>query len=292
MPDQSNDQGFTVQPFDSQGYVSTDAVNIRSVPTTVGNVRLGKLYENTPVTITGKVTTGGDPAEWYQIKYNDGVGYAASTYITLGVPAPATSTTPASTTPASTTPASTTDATSTATHLPNCPDGTLAVPWVSQIINGSGHNACGETSTRMLLGYYGKDNGDSIETMANWLGKWGQDTGVPDLIKLAAHYGVTISQVTHDTTFAVLKDHLANKRPVIILVNYLDLNFPVHLGGGADMGLHWLVVIGYVNGTYYLNDPLWLASQRNGQGGACLPITEDQLGRAVRPNMANFLALA
>ena len=175
----------------------------------------------------------------------------------------------------------------------NCPDGNLPVRWLSQIFaDGSGHNACGETSVKMLLQYYGKDTGDSILNMAEWLKKWGQDTNVSDLILLANHYELTLNQLAHDTTFAAVKEQLANKRPVIILVNYLDLNFPIHLGSGADQGFHWPLVIGYQNNTFYLHDPLWLESQNHGNGGACLAITEDQLAKAARPDMANYFALA
>jgi uncharacterized protein YvpB len=174
----------------------------------------------------------------------------------------------------------------------DCP-AALAVPWYSQIFpDGSGHNACGETSVKMLLGYYNKDKGDSIRALAEWLGLWGKDTGPDSLIRLAGHYGLSLTRLTPASSLNVLRDQLKQDKPIIILVNYADLGFEVHLGGGVNQGLHWLVVTGVQNDTFYINDPLWTAEMRGGKGGACLTITEAQLKKAVRSSLDNFLALA
>ena len=287
---------FTVQPFTADGVVNAGDVRIRSVPSTEGNNPIKLVGSGAKVSITGKVTTTGTPADWYQIAFNGNSAYIASQWVTVitGAADALTSGTPTQVA-SSPVPA--------APVADECPSSVLKVPYSTQIMSdGKGHDACGETSVKMVVGFYGKDPGDSVQTMANKLGKWGLTTGSNDLIKLAGLYGVSLSVLTHDNTLDAIRAQLAASKPVILLVNYKDLGFRVHLGGGyggdpTNQGAHWFVVIGVVDKTFYVNDPLWVLSDRHGKGGACLPISSDQLSKAAAAgagmnNMKAYLALS
>jgi len=295
---------FSVQAYTAEGIVNAGGARVRTEPTAENNTPIDNLALGAKVEITGKVTTEGTPAYWYQISHNGTHAYVASQYINVET-APTTTPATAPTTAPTSAPAATPAAAPAAapTSPDDCPPSVLSVPWHTQIMSdGSGHDACGETSVKMVLGFYGKDNGDSIQTLANKLGKWGKPTGSADLIHLAGLYGQPLAVLTHDNTLTAIRTQLADHKPLILLVNYKDLGFKVHLGGGiggdpTNQGPHWLVAIGVQEDTFYLNDPLWMTADRHGKGGACLPISAEQLTKALAGGAAangtsSYLALS
>ncbi|MCZ7545504.1 MAG: C39 family peptidase [Anaerolineae bacterium] len=119
----------------------------------------------------------------------------------------------------------------------------LSVGWVSQLDpNSTKPNDCGQACVLMLLRFYGKvGNNVSVDDLSRIQpGK----TTAAQLRSLAARYGLAL---TADRTFGSvdsLPGFIDKGRPVVVLVNYLDLHFPPHLSN-PDQGWHWLLVIGY-----------------------------------------------
>jgi hypothetical protein len=187
------------------------------------------------------------------------------------------------------------------------PDNLLGVPWVSQIDQNSPDSLdCGQACVLMLLKYY--DNppspailsnttvNDLVELMRVIDVQKGRPrradnlTNGQDLVDLSGANGL---QVIHDAQFSNLNkviDLLHQRRPVILLVNYHDLQFPLHLQSGTDQGMHWLVVIGYSDHgqAFIVHDPLWTPAQRNGRGGGHLQISRVNLENARRLNWAVY----
>lgn len=262
-----------VPSYDAMG-TTTDKVNYRTVPTTTGNTPVGYLPLGTQVHIINKITTNETPSDWYQIDLQGRSYWVAARYVQINRA-------PVGGSQSGTAPADSSQGI------------VLDVPWVTQIVGVSGHNACGEASVTMLLKYYQKDPGATLEDMAASIGKVGKYTSDADLISLAWNYGkISLARLNPCASVDALYRPLVKRNPVILFVNYFDLHFdPTHLGGGADQGLHWLVVTGYQGDAFILNDPLWLQTQRDGKGGAGLSITASDLEHAVRPGLSSFLAL-
>ncbi len=77
---------FTVQPYLASGVIGPHNVHIRKVPTTDNNDPIATLPSGTAIVITGKVSTTGTPADWYQISYQNQAAYLATTLVTLNTP--------------------------------------------------------------------------------------------------------------------------------------------------------------------------------------------------------------
>ena len=155
----------------------------------------------------------------------------------------------------------------------------LNVPWISQLDpNSTAPNDCGQAVVLMLLRFYGKvGNNVTVDDLSRI--KPGKTTGA-DLRNLAARFGLSL---VIDTTFGSVESLYApvsRGRPVIVLVNYIDLHFPPHLSN-PDQGWHWLVIVGYDGDTLIVHDPLWTPSQRSGKGGANLTISRQTLQNAL-----------
>ncbi|MCC6975316.1 MAG: C39 family peptidase [Anaerolineae bacterium] len=158
----------------------------------------------------------------------------------------------------------------------------LPLDWITQIDEkGSGNNDCGQACVLMLLRYYGMGGDQSVKKLhAKLSGK----TSASQLVWLAGQFGLTLKVDTSFANVDGLRAPLESGRPVILLVDYKELQFPVHLSTGVDQGWHWLVVSGYNDSGYIVDDPLWLATTNNGQGGkggSNLKIKRDVLQKAM-----------
>ncbi|PJF44782.1 MAG: hypothetical protein CUN55_02240 [Phototrophicales bacterium] len=167
----------------------------------------------------------------------------------------------------------------------------LDVPWVSQLgANAPGGFDCGQACVLMLLRYYMPERHKNTRVIDLTNIRSGRTTAQA-LVKLAARFGLTLGLLDMDATrLDDLRNTIANGRPVILLVNYLDLGYTEsHLSTGLDQGLHWIVVHGYEGEeTFIFHDPLWGENQRNGLGGADLRISTRQLARATQRHPAPF----
>jgi uncharacterized protein YvpB len=161
----------------------------------------------------------------------------------------------------------------------------LEVPWISQVdtVTAPGGFDCGQACVLMLLKYHNKvANTVTVKTLTNMLS--GRTTA-QNLTTLAGRFNHRLSAVSglQQTVESIetLKKPLSVGRPIILLVDYLSLQFANPIVT-TNPGLHWLVVTGYEGDTFYVHDPLWLAWHRNGQGGSYVPILVDTLTRAYR----------
>jgi uncharacterized protein YvpB len=161
----------------------------------------------------------------------------------------------------------------------------LEVPWLSQVDPNTAPAGfdCGQSCVLMLLRYYGKGEGLIVKNITDFdAGR----TTAKDLVQIAHHFGLTLTINALGKTVSSLQNGLnkllAKGKPVIILVNYLDLGFD-NMVAKKDPGLHWLVVIGSEGGdTFYVNDPLWVSWDRQNRGGSMLPVRVETLARAYR----------
>ena len=259
---------LTITPFVANGAAIT-AVYVRLLPVvdrSNANV-VGHLNEGQTARIVAKVTAPTTPAGWYQIAgWGAKPAYVAARYVEI------------------------------VRDDGPCPDNALKVPYYSQIFEAggrlSGWKACGPTSDKMLIEYYKPGTTDPIEVMAKKIGRWDQDTGWNDLIKLARLYNVELNLMQHDGTLEMLKASLAAKHPAIVLVDYVRLGFPNHLDSGPDQGDHFFVVIGMDDNTVFVNDPLWTPDQRNGRGGSCIGMDKSRFAHALVGGVENHIAVA
>ncbi|CAG1006186.1 hypothetical protein ANRL4_03604 [Anaerolineae bacterium] len=153
----------------------------------------------------------------------------------------------------------------------------LPLDWITHIDDwGSGNNDCGQVCVLMLLRYYGMGGDQSVKKLhAKLAGK----TSASQLVWLAGQFGLTLKV---DTTFADvdgLRIPLERGRPVILLVDYRELQYPVHLPSNVEW--HWVVVSGYYGEGYIVDDPLWLAIGQGDKGGNNLKIKRDMLQKAM-----------
>jgi Cellulase (glycosyl hydrolase family 5)/Peptidase_C39 like family len=160
----------------------------------------------------------------------------------------------------------------------------LEVPWLSQVDTQTAPAAfdCGQACVLMLLKYHEKGAGLTVKNITDF--NVGRATD-KELVDIAAHFGLTLNIVNITKTVSGVQNGLnkllAAGRPIILLVNYLDLGFD-NFVAKKDPGLHWLVVIGSEGDTFYVNDPLWVAWDRQNRGGSMLPIRIEALARAFR----------
>jgi len=138
---------------------------------------------------------------------------------------------------------------STASYMREVPNSTnkieLSVTWISQLDADSPDGLdCGQAGVVMMFRYYGVGLGVRVKDLCKII--MGRTTAA-NLVALAARERLALrlyNTATEDLA-QTLRDLLDAQRPVILLVNYADLMFPVHLASGANQGYHWLVVIGY-----------------------------------------------
>jgi len=166
----------------------------------------------------------------------------------------------------------------------------LKVKWLSQLgVNAPGKFDCGQACVLMLPMYSNLAGKMRVADLTKLIdGR----TSPFQLQSLAARFGLSLKAYvsTNDDLPKLLRERLDQGRPVILLVDYVDLGFPVHLTSGNNQGLHWLVVIGYTDLGFIVNDPLWAASQRSGLGGGSLEITTEKLVKAARMQHSPVLA--
>ena len=182
------------------------------------------------------------------------------------------------------------------TDTPTAPDEPLPtekllnIQWVSQFDPyGTPNTDCGDACVLMLLWYYHFKTPDARIVFKKLYGT----TTAAELLYLGKEYDLTLT--TEDVSLDRVKVLVASGKPVIVLVDYKMLGFPVHLRSGVNQGHHWFVVVGYNESGFVIHDPLWMPAQRNGMGGAYLPIERDTLQNALisyyvmiyRPDEAN-----
>ena len=152
----------------------------------------------------------------------------------------------------------------------------LDIQWVSQFDPyGTPNTDCGDACVLMLLWYYHFKTPDAQIVFKKIYGT----TTAPQLQYLAGSYNLTLT--TEDVSLDRVKQLIAADKPVIVLVDYKMLGFPVHLRTGVNQGHHWFVVVGYNASGFVIHDPLWMPAQRNGKGGAYLPIERGTLQKAL-----------
>ena len=160
----------------------------------------------------------------------------------------------------------------------------LEVPWVSQLDNTL-PNDCGHACVLMLLKYAGLGAGLTVHDLYfSGVAPRGYTTAW-HLVRLAEHYGLRCKVESPFAASGYFIEQINSNKPVIVLVDYASLNMPAHLSSGPDQGAHWLVVVGYGPGYYYVHDPLWQPNQIGGayrEGGRWHPIPLDTMERAIR----------
>lgn len=131
-------------------------------------------------------------------------------------------------------------------------ENSVDVPFVSQLnASAPGTNDCGQACVAMLGRMLGHDI--SVHQLTNK--KYGRTTAL-DLVKLGEYFNIRLQVKDINSANDV------NIFPMILLGDYKELPFPVHLKNGNNIGLHWIVVTGYDPNeeVFFLNDPLYLYS--------------------------------
>ena len=158
--------------------------------------------------------------------------------------------------------------------------------WVSQLDSQSkGPNDCGQACIKMLSLYHNVGDAKNMDVDAISRIHYSYTTAY-DLINVGKELSMALSHtpVSQQTVKDVAKNLLGKNRPFIVLVNYEALHFIKHLIGRG--GWHWIIVSGYDDEKVVLQDPLWLPTSNNGQGGKGghnLEMYWDDFIPAVRP---------
>ncbi len=293
-----------VTPLDLTGTINKDQVNYRIDSTTIGNMPSGQLAHNAQVHVIGKRTTSGSPADWYQIDLNGQHFWIATQFVDIATTTAAATTNPvaaavsdpASNVATTTAASAPTEGTATSSVAPGAVTVAattilLNAPWYTQMEGGSGHNICGETSVKVMLGYYGKDSGLTPHQLADVLKMYGAETTYNQLISLARQYGIELNVLRPGNSTNDLRTALAASKPIITLVHYQDLGFPDHYGSLKSNWGHWLVVIGCNDDGFFVNDSLWTQDMNDGKGGAGLFVPNTKMDKAAKRGTQYFTGL-
>jgi uncharacterized protein YvpB len=154
----------------------------------------------------------------------------------------------------------------------------LNVPFIPQWGVGANRavNDCGVACVAMLLSYYGKLGGRTVDMLTRQTGLASSDSGLlpMQLVVLASRYGLPL-KVNAGTTLDQIRAEIDAGRPVIALVSYryilgrLDQADSVP---GKD--LHFFVILGYDDTHFIANDPdTWVDYERYGHNDM-IPVTE------------------
>ncbi len=166
--------------------------------------------------------------------------------------------------------------TGTAPNQPLPAEKVLDIQWVSQFdAVGTPNTDCGDACVLMLLWYYHFKTPAARIVFKLLSGT----TTAAELLYLGKEYDLILT--TEPVSLDRVKELVAAGTPVIVLVDYKRLGFPVHLRSGVNQGHHWFVVVGYNAAGFVIHDPLWMPAQRNGMGGGYLPIERDTLQNAL-----------
>jgi len=166
----------------------------------------------------------------------------------------------------------------------------LRVPFVSQMDATSiSPMDCGQAAVLMLARYYRYAGPDITVDDLYRRAPAPNGTIAGDLQRLAEgiRYGPEgrpfVLSAGPNPTPAILRGYIEQGHSPILLVNYESLGIPrPDLANGNRQGLHWLLVTGVDGDGFLLHDPLWRPEQRDGQGGAYIPIDADALVGAMR----------
>lgn len=168
----------------------------------------------------------------------------------------------------------------------------LNVPWIGQW--GANANRfrpdCGPASVAMLLEFYGKRHGWTVDQLANQTALADGAGGLmpSDLVKLAALHGLPCKVVTASED--MIRAELLAGRPVIPLVAYRFITNRLDQGDknpGTDG--HFFVLVGFDSTHFVANDPdYWIPFTSRGHD-TLIPYTE--LGQAMNAygNQALFV---
>ena len=159
----------------------------------------------------------------------------------------------------------------------------LAIDWISQVdADAPCAFDCGQACVLMLLRDFSRQF-DALTVEALTRRRAGR-TSAAALVDLAAHYGMSVTARTpaRDKLAAALRESIRDEKPVIALVNYLSLGFANPIAIRNDPGFHWLVLAGFEGDWLRVHDPLWTSRDRDGRGGAGVPIHADTLAEAYR----------
>lgn len=153
-------------------------------------------------------------------------------------------------------------------HKPALPFAViLQVPFTSQAPNGNWdrNEDCEETSIVMAMAFLNGQTGDKMQRVdaqkaINQLKAWeninngyNADTGADTTTKMAeGAFGLRVTAIT-DYSENDLKKALAQNHPVLLPINAKLLNNPKYLNGGPQY--HMILVRGYHNGKFIVNDP-------------------------------------
>jgi len=144
----------------------------------------------------------------------------------------------------------------------------MTVPWITQI--QSGHNLsndCGHTCVLMVMRYLGAGWDTSVADLYNLkqfrhVKGWTTSSNLVDMVN---HVGQNFTRYSERTatlaSMQTLKTILREKGPVISLVWYPSLGFSNPSNGNFN---HWVVITGFSDNTFYINDPLWTTENRGG----------------------------
>lgn len=143
-------------------------------------------------------------------------------------------------------------------------------------MNANAYRAdCGPACIAMLLEYYGKRNGLTVDQLARETSLADGATGLMprQLVNLAERHGLPTS--VHTTTANVLRYEIDHGRPVCVLVAYRFINNRLDIGDnipGQDG--HFLNIVGYDSDHFVANDPdYWIPYTARGRD-TLIAITE------------------
>jgi uncharacterized protein YvpB len=163
----------------------------------------------------------------------------------------------------------------------------LEVPWYSQVsATASRAFDCGQTCVLMLLRYYNKVGREM--TVNDLTAIENGRTTYQELQGLAWRFGLALTLQpikANKSSMESIRGFIDQGKPAIVLVNYLDLKLPNSLASPphADPGLHWLVIRGYDQDRFLLNDPLWVEEEHRRKFSAgMIPVRLDTLMLAYR----------
>jgi hypothetical protein len=155
----------------------------------------------------------------------------------------------------------------------------LTVPYVSQIdARGRGNADCGDACVLMLIKY--RQSADPPPSRREVFSRLSGTTTAAELKGLAAIYDLNL-QIRTLRSPVDLCTQIDAGNPVIVLVDYKQLGFRIHLASGIDQGDHWLLVVGYDGKGFIVHDPLWVESDNGGRGGNYLTVQYENARRAI-----------
>lgn len=161
---------------------------------------------------------------------------------------------------------------------PHSDEMRLPVPWFTQIQHPTNYaNDCGHTCLLMLMRYHGFAQDKTVKDLYFLKGKPNEfkndGSGYTDINHLTRMAQVVTGNQLGIATFVEqstmdnlnkIKDRIRNDKPTVLLVWYPALSFNNPSAGNPNFN-HWVIVTGFKDNTFYINDPLWTSESGGAQ---------------------------